>query len=42
MKKAADFNAAEVAPTSGTGGTFEGIGVGSITPDRASECIDSR
>jgi len=42
MKKAADFNAAEVAPTSGTGGTWEGIGVVSATPEWASEYIDSR
>lgn len=42
MKNAADFNAAEVAPTSGTGGTCEGIGVVSTTPDWEVEYIDSR
>jgi len=35
MKKAADFNAADVAPISGTGGMCDGIGVGSMTPDLA-------
>jgi hypothetical protein len=42
MKNAADFNAAEVAPTSGTGGMCDGIGALSMTPDSAVEYIDSR
>ena len=42
MKNAADFNAADVAPTSGTGGIWEGIGWFSITPDLLGEYIDSR
>ena len=33
MKKDADLSAAEVAPISGTGGTWGGIGVSSTTPE---------
>ena len=42
MKNAADFNAAEVAPTSGTGGICDGIGWSSITPEELGLYIDSR
>jgi hypothetical protein len=33
MKKDADLSAAEVAPISGTGGTWGGMGESSMTPD---------
>ena len=42
MKKAADLSAAEVAPTSGTGGICAGMGRDSITPETSGGYIDSR
>lgn len=42
MKNAADLSAADVAPTSGTGGTLDGIGWFSTTPDALVGYIDSR